>query len=70
MKIAACHVSVKGTKYYCITCDQSICNLCSKFEGNGETSGWQAGKRVVVRKPADRNDRFYYVLRSTTVELN
>ena len=27
---------VTGKKYYCITWDLPICNLCSKFEGNGE----------------------------------
>ena len=72
-----CMLCFKGTKCYCITCDKPIFNFCSKFEGNEETSGWQAEKRVVVRKPADRNDRFYYILvtargmlRSTTLELN
>ena len=65
MKITACHV-FKETKYYmyCITCDLPVCNLCSRFEGNEETSGWQAGKRVFVRKPADRNDQvlIYHIL--------
>ena len=46
-----CMSCVKGTKCYCITCDQPICNWCSKFEGNEETSSWQAGERVVVWKP-------------------
>ena len=27
---------VKVVKYYCITCDQPIYKLCSKFKGNEE----------------------------------
>ena len=73
MKIAAYHVlREQSTTALPATSQFAIC--VSKFEGNEETSYRQAGKRVVVRKPADQNDRIYYILvmaclRSTTVEL-
>ena len=58
MKIAACHVlREQSTTVLLATCQFAIC-----AQGNEKTSGWQAGKRGVVRKPADRNDRFYYIL--------
>ena len=33
MKIAACHVSVKGTKYYCITCDRQFATCAQSSKG-------------------------------------
>ena len=54
---------VKVVKYYCITCDQPIYKLCSKFKGN-EEDVW------LFESPLTENDRFYSILGSTTVELN
>ena len=68
MKIAACHhvLREQSTTALLATCQFAICAQSSK--GVNKQAVQQAGKRVVVvvavvvRKPADRNDRFYYIL--------
>ena len=41
-----CSVCSDPTKYHCIACQVSICNICSIFEENEENPDWKAGKSV------------------------
>ena len=67
MKIAACHVPRELSTTALLAISKFAICAPSSRHGDEETSGWQSGKRVIVRKPAGPNDRFYYILGSTSV---
>ena len=41
-----CMSCFDNTKYFCLICQDPICNKCSIFERDEQTSGWIAGKSV------------------------
>ena len=51
----SCVACFSATKYSCITCDQPICNRCSKYELNEEKCGWEAGKHVAYENHVGTN---------------
>ena len=45
-KISDCFVCFKATKYICIACGISVCNVCTVLELDEETRGWLTARSV------------------------